>query len=317
MSIRQYATAWTFLRQGQTPIEILLLTCTLVLFFPLSQAVGQIERERVVDAPEVEDVFRTFRIVKLQSAENIPAGEFNFSVMHSFGKVDRGAVDFWGLDVNANIRLDLEFGLTDFWSIGVGRSRFDKLYGVNSKVQLLRQTRDDSMPLTLAASGALGINSLRSSRIEAMQPDGDAGFTDRISYAGALIAARKFNDAFSLQLTPLISHFIQPDVSTLRAVRSGNRTQFGLGVGARYAFTSRQAATAEFTPILAGSSDERQPNMAVGYEIDTGGGHVFHMFFSAGQGLTHQHMLAGNRDRFWDGELRFGFNVNRLFWFDE
>ena len=51
----------------------------------------------------------------------------------------------------------------------------------------------------------------------------------------------------------------------------------------------------------------------VGLNIETGG-HVFQLFLKTSNWHTEQYMLANNTEKFFDGDIRFGFNVNRLFW---
>jgi hypothetical protein len=52
--------------------------------------------------------------------------------------------------------------------------------------------------------------------------------------------------------------------------------------------------------------------LAVALNINTGG-HVFQLFLSSSQWHNEQYIMANNRDKFWKGEFRFGFNIHRVF----
>ena len=51
--------------------------------------------------------------------------------------------------------------------------------------------------------------------------------------------------------------------------------------------------------------------MGIALNIDTGG-HIFHIFLTISQWHNEQYIMANNRDRFWDGDFRIGFNINRM-----
>jgi len=65
--------------------------------------------------------------------------------------------NFFGLD-EARIRLGLEYGMTDQWLIGVGRSSEEKNYDFYTKYKLLRQS--NTFPLTLSAYGSAALNTM-------------------------------------------------------------------------------------------------------------------------------------------------------------
>lgn len=277
----------------------LLLTILLLSFS--TPLLAQIPRERAqTDRPE--EIFWAPSLILTSTVTNLPQGNLNFTIMHTFGVVSNGAEDLFGLDGAANIRFGLDYGVTDRLSIGFGRSRFDKLYDFRFKANLLRQT--SNMPLELAVKGDVGITTM----------ENGFDFNDRLSYLAAVLVARKFSDKLSLQLTPMFSHF--NTVFILRGadgeIIEEENDHLGVALGGRYLLSERWAIVAEYIPVFGDRSDGTTDTFSVGAEIETGG-HVFQLFFTSSQWMTEQHTLARNTDDFFGGDIRWGFNVNRVF----
>jgi hypothetical protein len=78
--------------------------------------------------------------------------------MHSFGiATNRPLRNFFGLDISPNVRLGLDYGITDDWSIGIGRTTFDKIIDARTKIALLRQTREAGSPLSPSLKGNVAL----------------------------------------------------------------------------------------------------------------------------------------------------------------
>ena len=226
--------------------------------------------------------------------------------MHTFGIATNGISDLYGLDAPANIRFGVDYGITDRLSIGIGRSRFDKLYDVRIKANLLRQSKDDRLPVGIGVKGDVGIMTLEN------------GFdlTDRQSYFASLMFARKFTDRVSLQISPSYAHFNSVSIErgeNDEILREENG-HFALGIGGRVTLGTRFELLFEYIPVFGKRSDGTSNNFAFALDIETGG-HVFQLFFKTSQWLTEQHVIARNTEDFFDGDFRFGFNVNRIFGF--
>ena len=264
---------------------------------------AQMPRERVDPGGPVEEVFWAPSAVLGSSVYSLPQGNLNVTIMHAFGVVTNGVRDLFGLDGAANIRFGADYGVHDRLSIGVGRSRFDKLYDVRFKAKLLRQMKDNTPPVDVALKGDVGIMTVEN------------GFdgADRLSYFASLMIARTFGERVSLQVTPMFSHF-----NTVFIERSGRRIleeendHVALGLTGRVVLSRRLALQVEYMPVLGARSDGTTNALSVGLDIETGG-HVFQLFFTTSQWLTEQHVIARNDDGFFDGDFRFGFNVNRVF----
>lgn len=278
-------------QHGATSIFVVIL----VLFCIQLPAEAQLTRERVEQDEQVDDIFRAPVNVGIATVYNLPAGNLNSTVMHTFGLVNGGIYRFFGLDDGANTRIGLDYGITDRVSAGIGRMTFSKVVDLRGKFHVLRQTRSNSMPVDLAVKTSVGITTVKGY---------GSDFSDRLSYFSSLMIARKF-DRISLQFTPMYAHFN-------RSADVNPGQLFGLGILANYEFNDRFSLSAEYLPVIgdrfAGSHDA----MAVALNINTGG-HVFQLFFTSSQWHNEQYIMANNRDRFWKGDFRFGFNINRVF----
>ncbi len=275
---------------------ILLATLFWVTSLPFAEnAEAQIPRERAeVDEP-VDNIFWASTNIGLRTVRAESAGSLNSTVKHTFGLVEGGIDSFFGLDDGANTRLGVEYGFTERFTAGLGRMTFRNVVDIHGQYNILRQTTTDSMPIELALYASTGIETLAGT---------GRSFSERLSYLSSLMVARKFN-SLSVQLSPTLGAF--------NDVTEGNQDQFfGLGVSANYELNDRLALSAEYLPVLSESNLGTHNSFGVALNVDTGG-HIFQMFFTGSQWHNEQYIMANNRDSFWEGELRFGFNIHRVF----
>lgn len=265
----------------------------LILFAMNVQA--QMERERA-DIVEPVETFWTPTLIAQTTTENLQARNLNVTIMHSFGIATRSVVrNFFGLDNIQNVRLGLDYGITDRWSVGIGRSSLLNVVDLRTKYALMRQNSDGSDPLSISLKGDLGIVTQ-----ENRQP-----FKDDISTLVSGIVSKKINDKISLQLSPMYSYF--------SSVRTGRENHlFSIGMGSRIKFADRYSLIAEYYPVIGNRNAGTSNAFSLGLNIQTGG-HVFQLFFASSEWHLEQYVVANNREQFWTGDFRFGFNVNRIF----
>ncbi|NNE69614.1 MAG: hypothetical protein HKN29_04530 [Rhodothermales bacterium] len=281
----------------------LLLFASILL---VSQAAAQMDRQRADPNRPVDELFWSTAVIGTSSVTNLSAGDLNYSIKHAFGLVSSGIENLYGVDGSANIRFGLDYGVRDWLSVGMGRSRFDKVYDFRVKANVLRQTVSGSSPLEVAVLGDVGITTIKNG----------FSFTDRLSYAGMLMLGRRFSDRLAVQVSPTVAHF-----NTVFIARDGDgnvveeeNTHIGVAVAANWRLNELFAVVIEYVPVLGGRSDNTTDAVSVGVDIETGG-HVFQLFFSTSDWLTEQHMLARNDDDFFAGDFRWGFNIHRTFAF--
>jgi hypothetical protein len=277
---------------------IALLTALLLVLATYASA--QIPRTRANPGAPVEEVFWTPNVVTQSSVYNLPRGNLNVTIMHVFGMVDRGAQHLFGVDDPANVRIGIDYGMSDRLSLGFGRSRYDKIFDFRAKLNVLRQTQDGRVPLEIAVKGDLGITTM----------ENGFAFSDRVSVLGAILFARKFSDRISIQVAPMISRLSSTYADIVAP--DGEELHAAVGIGARVLLADRVALLLEVLPVVMNRSDAAQDEIALALNLETGG-HVFQLFFKSSQWLNEQHILAGTTEDFLAGEFRFGFNVNRVF----
>lgn len=252
--------------------------------------------------------FKSTHINTSHSVAQLKKNHLDFIIYHRFGALSGGIDKFFGIDV-ANMRLGFEYAVTDWLTLGVGRSNFQKTYDGFIKVRLLRQSKggNNSLPLTLTYVGSSEIFTKSFDN-----PDRDNLFSSRLSYVHQLLLARKFNENLSLQLMPTLVH------KNLVGTTAESNDLIALGIGGRYKFTKRMAVTFEYYQTFRNSDSGLEYNnpLSIGIDIETGG-HVFQLVLSNSPLMQEGNFIYGaNNDDFFKGDIHFGFNITRVFSFN-
>ncbi|MBK8628248.1 MAG: hypothetical protein IPN86_22630 [Saprospiraceae bacterium] len=248
--------------------------------------------------------FKTNRVINLHSLESTAAGVLDFKINHRFAPLGNGFYDLFGLD-GANVRFGFDYGLSNVITVGVGRSSFEKTYDGYVKYKFLRQsTGKRNMPLSAALLVTSAINTLKWEN-----PDRENFFSSRLAYTTQLILGRKFNESFSLQLSPTMVH------RNLVKTNIEENDVYALGVGTRVKLSKRVAINGEYIYLLPDQVAAGIENcLSVGLDIETGG-HVFQLHFSNSRSMIEKGFVAettGKWDTSFDG-VHFGFNISRVF----
>lgn len=248
--------------------------------------------------------FKSTRIINGHSVETVAKNHMDFRISHRFGMLNSGSYNLWGLDM-AYIRLGFEYGITDRWMVGVGRSNTDKMYDLFTKVKLLRQSSGSrNVPFTMTFFVSSAVNTLRYTQE-------DRSFVSRFSYTTQLIIARKFSESLSLQLTPTLLH-------RNRVENVGEKnTVWALGLGGRYKLSKRVSFNADYYYVLPDQLDPQFHNsLALGFDIETGG-HVFSVHFTNSLGMVEKQFIGETTGQWGKGDIHYGFNVSRTFSFNK
>ena len=72
---------------------------------------------------KVYSIFKSTRVINAHSVEMLRKGNLDFRILHRFGFLDEGLKEFFGLD-EASMRMSFDFGISDNFNIGIGRSTF-------------------------------------------------------------------------------------------------------------------------------------------------------------------------------------------------
>lgn len=246
--------------------------------------------------------FKTNRVINLHSLENTAPGVMDFKISHRFGTLNGGFYEMFGLD-NATIRLGLDLGITDNLAVGVGRSSYEKTYDSFIKYKFLRQsTGARNMPITAAVLATAAIQTLRWP-----DPNRENLFSSRLYYTWQLIVGRKFNDNFSLQLSPTLVH------RNLVRTRDEKNDVPALGIAGRYKLNKRIALNAEYIYVIPNTlTPEFKNALSIGFDIETGG-HVFQLHITNATSMIERGFVAENTNSWGNGGIHFGFNISRVF----
>jgi len=246
--------------------------------------------------------FKTTRIVLGQSIESPASGTLQFLVEHDFGPVNLGAYNLWGLD-QSTIRLGFEYGINNWLSVGIGRSSYEKTFDGSIKAKILRQCSGArNMPISMSFFGGAMLNSLHWADTSRTNY-----FSSRMSYVAQLLIARKFSNAFSLQLTPTYIH------KNLVPLRADQNDIFSVGIGGRYKIAERTSINAEYFYLLPGATADKYVNcLSVGVDLETGG-HVFQFRLTNAQPMFERSFITETTNKWGDGGIFLGFTINRVF----
>jgi hypothetical protein len=261
--------------------------------------------------------FKGSRFINGQTVETIAKKHLNFWISHRFGALNSGFMDnFLGLD-EAKIRLGLEYGLSDVWLVGMGRSTIEKTYDFYSKYKVLKQS--NQMPVTLTVYGSLATNtmptgySLPSGNIMRYENN-----LQRQTYMGQILIARKFTDKLSLQIMPTVLHN-----NKVESIYFDNNL-YSLGLGGRYKLTNRLSLSAEYYKNIvdtqnflktSGAAYPYQDSFSIGFDIETGG-HVFQLHFTNSKGMIEKHFISQTTGTWANTDIFYGFNLARTFSFE-
>jgi opacity protein-like surface antigen len=238
------------------------------------------------------------------SIERMPAGQLDVRISHRFGALNSGAYNFWGLD-GANTHLGVDYGITNWVMVGVGRGVFEKTFDGLLKFSILRQSKGKkNMPVSLSYFTSMAIVS------ENFTDTKNLNFWDRVSYVHQLLIARKFNERFSFELNPTLVHKNMAD-----SVLDPNDI-WSIGAGARFKLTKRISLNAEYYYVFPPRNDFRSYTsynpLSIGIDIETGG-HVFQFIFSNSQGMIEKDFITNTTQQWRHGGIFFGFNISRVF----
>lgn len=277
---------------------------------PTLTLTAQEEEESLLDllGPEepeteyAEAAFKTTRIINSHSLENTSLGVLDVKISHRFGFLNSGYYEIFGLD-QASIRLGLDYGVTDWLMVGVGRSTFEKTYDGFVKIKFLRQSKGArKMPVTMAWLSTMSINTLRWAN-----PDRENFSSSRYAYAHQLIIGRKFSEGFTLQLMPSVVH------RNLVPTADDAHDIYAMGAGGRIKLSKRVAVNLEYYYALPDLLPEGRTNsLSIGFDIETGG-HVFQLHFTNSTHMIEKGFITENTGNWLDGGVHFGFNVSRVF----
>jgi hypothetical protein len=275
-----------------------------------------------------EYVFATWKAYRLgnaQTTETVKKNHLEYRILHRFGNVadanktlNQIAHTAFGIDIANDIRMSLEYGITNDITIALGRSRVNELVDVSAKWRFLKQTTDFKIPVSIALFSSMGYTTLSPDRLYANVavknfPTREA---HRINYVTQVIIASKVNSWLSLELLPTWLHrnFIVQTFNPNTGREDGNDYPI-LGIAGRIKLSHRVIFFADyfynFHPYFKDNPNVFMP-LSVGFEIETGG-HVFTLFFANNSAIVENNFLVSTTDTWSKAQIKFSFCISRTF----
>ena len=97
-------------------------------------------------------------IIDNQTCQMPSAKTLEMVIQHRFGSMTNGISDLWGIFGAANTRLGLNYSITDWLQVGAGTTKNYKLQDFALKANLLQQSKDKKVPVTVTYYGNMAID---------------------------------------------------------------------------------------------------------------------------------------------------------------
>ena len=222
-------------------------------------------------------------------------------MQHRFGLINETNTLAGIYGDGANIRIALSYAIHERLTIGYGTTKNNRLQDFNWKVALLRQTKSNSMPVSVSYYGNFTIDARPESTFNLVQ--------DRYSFFNQVIIAKKFNPNISLQIAPSVSHF--------NAVEPGMKNDmFAIAFGGRVKISPQTAIIFDYSqPLTQFDLKNPNPGISFGTEFSTSA-HAFQIFLTNYSGIVPQQNYMKNHNDFFKkkvftGDFMIGFNITR------
>ena len=289
--------------------RIIILFLILLPLLAKTQYVDQLfYRFRPLESEYQFAAFSSTRILTSHSVEQIGGKHFNLRYLQRFEKLRHGINDLFGFDqVYSHVGID--YGITDWLMLGVGRSSIQKNVDIFIKISLLRQKKRNGIPFFISY-----FTSAEAFTTKWAYPDIENEFSKRLSYVHQFLIARKFDKNFTLQITPTyIGKNIRPEDPE-------NKTLLAIGLGGRYKVGDRVSINGEYfyafrDDFLVGNNFHNA--LSLGVEIETGGNQI-QLLLTNARNVNQAGYIWGDINNDWlNGEMHFGFNFSRVFSFSK
>ena len=264
-------------------------------------------KDSVIDKPE-RAAFESSFIIDNPTNVLFTKNTLEVVMSHRFGLINGGENDLAGFWAPSNIRIGLSYAIHERLTIGYGTTKFDRLQDFNWKVGILKQTRSNKIPVSVAYYGNFTIDARqKGATLTTLSGSTTPRFIhleDRYSNFHQLIIARRFSPKFSLQVAPSISHYNVVD----RYIRND---MVAIAVGGRVKISPQTALTVDYSqPITEFLRENPHPGISIGFEFATSG-HAFQLFLSNYNGIVPQKNYMYNNHDFFNGDFLIGFNITR------
>jgi len=258
----------------------------------------------------VKNTFDGSYIIDNQTVMVPIKGSFEFDIQHRFGTVNNGFKDLFGLFATATMKLGFSYTPINNLQVGFDATNEKMEVDANLKWAILKQTKDGSMPLSVTYFGNAMANTQAKNVALIYVTTGD-----RFAYFNQIIIARKFNDKFSLQISPSYSHFndLQGYLNTagdpMPLLKNDN---FSFSASGKLKVSEGMNLIANYDqPLTQNPANNPHPNLSFGIEMRTSG-HDFEIFVGTYSSLMPENNAVFNQNDYHKGQFLIGFDLSRL-----
>jgi hypothetical protein len=274
-------------------------------------------QDTLPDDYEEPRTFSSTRIINGHSVETLGKGYMDMRIEHRFGDMAGdfgGWENMFGFDNLSDMRIALEYGITDELMVGFGRSKgtgfpYRSLLDGFVKYRVLRQKKNE-MPVSLTLIGGSFFTYMKASSDES-QVNHFPRDAHRFSYFTQVNLGKHFGETLSLSIMPTYLHRNYVAANDMNDI-------FALGGAFRVKLFKRFALLGEYYHVFNTSdlrpSDSYKNSLAVALEWFTFG-HSFTINLTNSGGLGEAQFIPYTTENWLKGQFRFGFCVGRKFSF--
>lgn len=275
----------------------------LILFLAGTSIMLHAQDEPKKEEKPVRSPYETAILIDFPTTLSPTKGAFQLLIHHRFGTIN-DISDLYGIYAPSNIKMTLDYGITDNIMIGFATEKNNKMQDLHLKWTPLTQTRSGSIPVSVSYFGMAALDA-RNAEFYGE----NYKFLNRLALFNQLIVSRKFNSELTLQAAVSHSHF--------NAVsRDEKHDHMGIHVAGRYKIWSSNSFIFEYTyPFKIVPSEEvnpPKPGFSAGIEFGTST-HGFQVFASNYSGLNPIVNVSRTQNDFFSGDILLGFNITIRF----
>ncbi|MBM3917366.1 MAG: hypothetical protein FJ349_07095 [Sphingomonadales bacterium] len=263
---------------------------------------------------EVIPSFSSTRVINGHSVETLSKGTYEFRIEHRFGDiagVNGGIQNMFGFDNLSDMRIALEYGITDQLMVGFGRAKgtgapYRSLVDGFVKYKAVGQEENKS-PISITAVAGSSFTYMTASPDEGLVTHFPK-VAHRLNYFAQVNVAHHFGDRGAIQISPTLVH-------RNYVANTDQNDLFALGVAGRLRLTSRFALVGEYYYCF-NDPQFRQSGFtnsgAIALEWFTFG-HNFTINITNSGGIGETQFIPFNTEQWQKGQFRLGFTVGRKF----
>lgn len=269
----------------------------------------------LLKAQESVLIFNDRRVINSHSVEMLKKRQCDVRISHRFGDMfgkAGGWQTLYGLEDAADIGIGVEYGLTNHINFGLIRTKGSGNLKQNihffGKARLMSQKLNSRNLFSVTVLGQTSYSTMPKSENKGVLSYFPKQ-SHRFSYHLQVMLARKFGNRFSLQVNlnytyrNLVFNYDQNDLTSV-------------GLAAKLQITKVFGLILDGTYTLLDNRENPKPYqfpLSVGFEFETGGGHVFQINLTNARGLSETDYIPYTFSSWQDGEFRLGFTISRKF----